>query len=259
MPFIAFPCPHCARATRVPADFAGGRGRCPGCLEWVDAPASPGDGAAAPDAAADETPDLRPCPLCGEPIRTAARKCRHCGEFIDGGGQERLIRVGGRRRVAPRADLGGLPFASPGRRLAGFAVDDVLLRWVPFWTLVGLGLGGVGTFRGAGEEVFVIAAVAWHLLQAGAQAALLTWRDQTLGKLLLGMRIVRSDDGGRPGFLRVVVLRRWLPGLVEVPALHWLALFATGFDGLFGLFGAERAALHDLVAETRVVRIAPGD
>jgi len=29
------------------------------------------------------TADTRPCPVCGERIKTAARKCRHCGEEFD--------------------------------------------------------------------------------------------------------------------------------------------------------------------------------
>ncbi len=32
---------------------------------------------------AEEAPGVIPCPFCDEPIREKAKKCKHCGEFID--------------------------------------------------------------------------------------------------------------------------------------------------------------------------------
>ena len=26
---------------------------------------------------------MKPCPMCAEPIEDAARKCKHCGEYLD--------------------------------------------------------------------------------------------------------------------------------------------------------------------------------
>jgi hypothetical protein len=31
----------------------------------------------------DEGPDTKPCAICGEPIQTTAKKCIHCGEFLE--------------------------------------------------------------------------------------------------------------------------------------------------------------------------------
>jgi len=40
--------------------------------------------------------DHKPCPYCEEPIRAKARKCRHCGEFLD---EEAWLATGGKGRV----------------------------------------------------------------------------------------------------------------------------------------------------------------
>ncbi|WP_129285390.1 RDD family protein [Streptomyces sp. GZWMJZ-114] len=50
------------------------------------------------------------------------------------------------------------------------------------------------------------------------------WFGGSLGKLLLGLRVIRAEDGGRPSFWRL--LRRWLAGLLLVP----LALLAVVLD-----------------------------
>ncbi len=30
-------------------------------------------------------PETKECPFCGQSIKSIARKCRHCGEYLDGG------------------------------------------------------------------------------------------------------------------------------------------------------------------------------
>ena len=77
------------------------------------------------------------------------------------------------------------------------------------------------------------------------QWVLLSRQGQSIGKIALGIRIERPD-GSLPGFLRAVVLRDWVLGLFAATGV--LALI----DALF-LFDEERRALHDLLADTRVV------
>jgi uncharacterized RDD family membrane protein YckC len=87
------------------------------------------------------------------------------------------------------------------------------------------------------------------------QSILIAVRGQNLGKLLVGARVVRVDNGAPAGFARGVLLRFALP--VSVIFLLNLA-FPLGFifllvDYCF-MFRADRRCLHDLIAGTKVVR-----
>jgi uncharacterized RDD family membrane protein YckC len=111
------------------------------------------------------------------------------------------------------------------------------------------------------------------IVQALLQVFWLTSRGQTLGKLILGIRIVRMDTGKSGGFVTNVLLRIVVFNLVVF--LAFLAstfliglLGVTGFlavvfiliapllllgDVLF-VFTAERRCLHDMMAGTQVVK-----
>jgi uncharacterized RDD family membrane protein YckC len=69
---------------------------------------------------------------------------------------------------------------------------------------------------------------------------------QTLGKKALKIRIVRYDDGGNPGFVKAVLLRAFVNGLLGIIPLYGLV------DILF-IFGADQRCIHDLIAGTKVV------
>lgn len=104
---------------------------------------------------------------------------------------------------------------------------------------------------------------------------LLSTRGQTIGKRMLGIKIVRTD-GAPAGFVRAVLLR--IGVLVAVGAAISLAIdgpeaFAAGNDtkfpepttadyiafaisigGVLLIFGAARRCLHDYIAGTIVVK-----
>lgn len=84
---IIFNCPHCNLQIKVPDNAAERTGTCPQCKNKVRVP---GQGSSAPrpqSAAAGASPAASatqvPCPFCGKMILAAARKCRHCGQFIE--------------------------------------------------------------------------------------------------------------------------------------------------------------------------------
>ncbi|NEA41339.1 RDD family protein [Streptomyces sp. SID11385] len=59
------------------------------------------------------------------------------------------------------------------------------------------------------------------------------WFGGSLGKLMLGLRVIRAEDGGRPHFWRL--LRRWLVGLLLVPfALLAVVIDLDGADVVTG-------------------------
>ena len=88
------------------------------------------------------------------------------------------------------------------------------------------------------------------------QAILLGLRGQNLGKMLAGVRVVRADDGQPAGFVRAGFLRFMLPVMV----MFLLNLFTVVLGFIFlivdfcFIFRADRRCLHDLIANTKVVR-----
>lgn len=82
------------------------------------------------------------------------------------------------------------------------------------------------------------------------QGILLGPRGQNIGKMILGLRVVRVD-GTPAGFLRAAVLRFFVPVvLMRIPILG-LVFFIVDFCFIFR---ADRRCLHDLMAGTQVLK-----
>ncbi len=85
---------------------------------------------------------------------------------------------------------------------------------------------------------------------------LLTIRGQTLGKLFLGIQVVRFPGGARAGFIKAVLLRDLFFGLI----IFGSSLFfgAMGMALLVGnammVFRQDRRCMHDLIADTVVTK-----
>jgi hypothetical protein len=107
---LTLACPTCGKRFQVPDSAAGKQGRCPGCKHLLQIPGTPAppegpEVPETPEAGSSGTPapgreagqrETKACPYCSEEILATARKCRHCGEFLD-----RTLRHGaraGRRR-----------------------------------------------------------------------------------------------------------------------------------------------------------------
>jgi uncharacterized RDD family membrane protein YckC len=81
------------------------------------------------------------------------------------------------------------------------------------------------------------------------QLVMLHRSGQTLGKRLMGIRIVRTD-GTRAGLGRILLLRSLIPNLIA--AIPYAGGFFVLIDSLF-VFAEDRRCLHDRFADTAVV------
>ena len=88
------------------------------------------------------------------------------------------------------------------------------------------------------------------------QIVMLSIRGQTIGKRLLGIRIVRNLDGSNPGFARAWLLRSLVVGLIGMLIGTLLPMVGNLFPIVnYGfIFRADRRCLHDLIADTKVVK-----
>lgn len=154
-------------------------------------------------------------------------------------------------RLADAREEGELVLASRMSRLGAALIDGAVIA-VPAILLAiampslfepGAPMGRLTTllvFFGVGALAFVI-----------YQLVMLYRHGQTLGKKLVGIRIVRSD-GSRAGFGRMFGLRYFVPGLIgSIPVVG--PIFSL-VDILF-IFGQEKRCLHDMIADTVVVDV----
>jgi uncharacterized RDD family membrane protein YckC len=131
--------------------------------------------------------------------------------------------------IAARGDLAGR-----WTRLGAVLIDVVLL-YCP-----------IVVWQASSPEAAGVLIGLWWLIVLIVQVVLLTRSGQTVGKRLVGIRIVNKDTGQNGGFVPNVLLRGLVNGLLNVIPLYGLV------DALF-IFREDRRCLHDLIANTIVV------
>ncbi len=89
------------------------------------------------------------------------------------------------------------------------------------------------------------------LILMGVQIYLLTTRGQTIGKKLLGIKIVNFEDETSPGFVKAFLLRSFVNGLIG--SIPFIGAVYSLVDICF-IFRDDRRCLHDLLAGTKVVK-----
>jgi uncharacterized RDD family membrane protein YckC/tetratricopeptide (TPR) repeat protein len=147
---------------------------------------------------------------------------------------------------------GAQPLASRWSRLAAVVIDvlAILLVYVPGALIAAAAYREPGIFTWC-----VLSIIAGELILAGVQIYLLFTQGQTIGKKIVGVRIVKLD-GGNPGFVGAVLLRTCVPLLISVIPFAGQVFFLV--DILY-IFGNRRRCLHDRLAGTIVVKAPARD
>jgi uncharacterized RDD family membrane protein YckC len=144
--------------------------------------------------------------------------------------------------------------ASPGSRLAAQILDGLLYVIVLLPAFIG-GVSLLGKDKDDKSKEFyaglVVGGVLLWLVLILIQGVFLCSKGQTLGKKMMGIRIVNSDDLGNPGFGRVFLLRYCANTLLTM--IPWIGWIYSLIDLLF-IFRGDRRCVHDLMAMTRVIR-----
>ena len=166
------------------------------------------------------------CPHCERDNHPDARWCEWCETPLGGG------------RVVFRPDPTTADLSS---RVIAKVID------LPFTAASLIAASLVPAAVPASESIQLV------LILVGAfgmivQVVLLSSHGQTIGKRLMGLRIVRADTGRNGGFVTNVLLRAGVNGLLGLTIIYFI------MDSLFLLF-RNRLCLHDYIAGTKVVKV----
>jgi len=262
---IELTCSQCGRKLRVADDAAGKQARCPACnhISRVPMPAVAGVGPTAPvaDTLSNESaagyPPPKPAPL-ENPFSDSDSQPYAQSPFASQGvnpfGDHAPVKDTGNPYQTPvtygyqTPSAHQYPLASRGKRLAGAIVDSVIY-------MVAAAPGAIAIFAADANNSDVLAMLGVVLVGVAVLAvAVINWvmiskNGQSIAKRLLGMRIVLLQTGQAPGFVNGVLLRSWVPALINQAC----SLFGL-IDALW-IFNEERRCIHDLIAQTVVVDV----
>jgi len=166
--------------------------------------------------------------------------------------------AGGPQPSVP-AEAGGRPVLSGWWRRVGAQLIDGTIIFVGALIILGiLGALGLSVDSNGGAVALIVAAliaVFAITVVAFLYAPILMSRTngQTLGRMALGIRVIRADGGPMTfwfAMLREVVVKALLVGVISSATFGLASLL----DALWPLWDEENRALHDLVVNTRVIR-----
>ena len=204
------------------------------------------------------------CPSCGYVSFSHLTTCKSCGKPIPGAAPGPRIPAptpAPRPRPAPSTTFEPvIEFSTEDLRPAGFwirfiaaSVDGFVLMAIMsvfiifrIFTIGGI-TGGEEPFEDKIESLVSALGTVGLLLNLVPllySVVFVGWRGQTPGKMLLGLKIIRTD-GEEVGYLRAFI--RWIGTLISSVTL------CIGF--LMAAFTTHKRALHDYIAGTRVIRL----
>jgi uncharacterized RDD family membrane protein YckC len=187
----------------------------------------------------DVVEGLRPCSRCGQTF------CRDC--LVDINGRPYCANCKNEQLLDVRSGVSSstLSLASIGKRFGALFIDGFIVG-IPFAIILGIVLFSAFSGNQFRPENFVaIQAFSWLsiFVMVIYEGLMLGARGQTLGKIAMGIKVVRADGGdltkgqawGRAAMRQVLVSC--------LCVINYLPAFFT----------PDKTALHDMVAGTRVV------
>ncbi|MCU1246601.1 MAG: hypothetical protein JWN02_2511 [Acidobacteria bacterium] len=178
---------------------------------------------------------LQNCVRCQRPF------CRDC--IVTIGGNAYCAQCKNEQMLDVVSGVSGLPLASIGRRFGAQFIDGLIFS-IPFWGLIFMMYGNI--YRNGGRNMppsLKYFSYGLGLIFFLYEGLMLSTRGQTLGKMAVGLKVVRAD--GSP----ISQGQAW--GRAAVRAL--LLSFAAIINYLPAFFTKEKTCVHDMAAKTRVV------
>lgn len=156
--------------------------------------------------------------------------------------------------------------ADRGMRLLAVIIDRVLSAVVALPGLLLLGpiffraivdsmQGHTPDFSGleTGSMLLGLALLGTGSLVLGIiQIVMISTRGQSIGKRILGLKIVRFGTGAPAGFVNGWLIRSVVPSIISI--IPWIGYLFLIVNYAF-IFREDRRCLHDLMADTRVVKV----
>ncbi|MDA1349552.1 MAG: RDD family protein [Chloroflexi bacterium] len=172
------------------------------------------------------------CSQCGSKNADAAAFCASCGASLT---EEARTAFVSSTSPAPS----GLRMAGRGSKLGAKILDGLAL----FMMYILIAISFIADAPGAFALIFLLIGLGILVMQV----VWLAKDGQTIGKKLVGIKIVLASTGQNGGFVPNVLLRAWLNALIYIVPMYGL------IDILF-IFRSDRRCIHDLIAGTAVVR-----
>jgi uncharacterized RDD family membrane protein YckC len=152
-------------------------------------------------------------------------------------------------RIADAAGNDDYVKASRGARLGAVMLDGLVVAVPAMLIAILVPATSGGTAPSTAGMILLMLFGVGAIAFVAMQLVLLHRHGQTIGKKLIGIRIVRTD-GTRAGLGRIFLLRSFVPGLIG--AIPLLGPIFSLVDILF-IFGEEQRCVHDMIADTIVV------
>ncbi|HKS56601.1 MAG TPA: RDD family protein [Steroidobacteraceae bacterium] len=160
----------------------------------------------------------------------------------------------------PTADVGdasdhdaGAELAGRGERLGAYLLDLVIglvIVGAPLMVGMNWDAAAAGNWEGAFTAVGAILCGIGSLVYIAITAYLVYKNGQTIGKKIVGIKVVRSDRS-RASVARIFWLRNFVNGIPG--AIPYIGNIYGLVDALF-IFSESRQCIHDKIADTVVVK-----